>query len=155
MQNNIIASAPSRFSHNSGTINLLKDVSSAQKLPGYDAMLQNLLRQTLDFYAHGRSKQSTYKKLGLRPSSGILIQGASGTGKTALAYLLGKESSAHFKFLAISCAELVHKVIGETERKLTEIFTAGTCYMIAVLMVVITVLPHLNSTTAGPMLSAT
>ena len=127
LQQEAVCAAPSELQQHkaSSAIKLLKDVSQAPELPGYESIVKSLLQNTVDFYDHGNSTRLVYEKLGIRPSSGILIQGASGTGKTALAHLLGKKASAHFKFLSVSCAELVHKVVGETERKLSEIFSAG------------------------------
>lgn len=127
-----MCAAPSELQQQSSSsaLKLLKDVSQAPELPGYESIVKNLLQSTVDFYDRTNNTRFVYEKLGIRPSSGILIQGASGTGKTALAHLLGKEASAHFKFLSVSCAELVHKVVGETERKLSDIFSAGNFYNI-------------------------
>ena len=62
---------------------------------------------------------------GERTISGVLISGPPGCGKTSLARRIAFECSATHKFLEVSCAELVHKVVGESERKLVEIFRIG------------------------------
>lgn len=104
---------------------LIKDVSRTAELPGTEGIVDDLLKRTVEFYSHGHDRRKLYAALGIRPSSGILLQGSSGSGKTSLAYLLGKRAAGRFKFLAVSCAELVHKVVGETERKLSQIFKSG------------------------------
>ena len=61
---------------------------------------------------------------GLR-TSGLLICGPSGCGKTSLARRVAFECSLTHKYLEVACAELVHKIVGESERKLVEIFRIG------------------------------
>ena len=119
---------PKQFlGNNDGNISgLMKDVSMAPELPGYEEIVASLLKNTLDFYRGDSYLKLAHSTLGIRPSSGIIIQGPSGTGKTALAHLIGRRASGKFKFLSVSCAELVHKVIGETERRLSIVFKAGT-----------------------------
>jgi DNA replication protein DnaC len=46
----------------------------------------------------------------LIPSQGILLYGPSGCGKTAIATRIAYETRHEFKFLSVSCAELIHKV---------------------------------------------
>ena len=54
-----------------------------------------------------------------------MIHGPSGSGKTCLAKWLAFSCRRIFKFLVIPCAELVHKVVGETEKKISNIFQAA------------------------------
>ena len=46
----------------------------------------------------------------LPTAAGIVISGPSGSGKTLLATCLAYEARSQFKMLAVSCADLVHKV---------------------------------------------
>jgi SpoVK/Ycf46/Vps4 family AAA+-type ATPase len=104
---------------------LMNDVSDAAELPGYENILQELVDETLGFYSGPLEVREMYHRLGLTPTSGIVISGPSGVGKTALARLLGKRCQNYFKFISVSCAELVHKVVGETEQKLTQLFASA------------------------------
>lgn len=124
-------------STSSDTLNLLKDVSMAPDLPGYEALIADLRNRTVDFFTNSQQTYVMFKKLGIRPSTGIIIQGASGTGKTGIAQLLGREASEHFRFLSVSCAELVHKVVGETEKKLSEIFSSGIGFIVLAFMLIV------------------
>jgi hypothetical protein len=104
---------------------LMSDVSDAAELPGYENIVQELVDETLGFYSGPQEMRELYHRLGLSPTSGIVISGPSGVGKTALARLLGKRCQNYFKFISVSCAELVHKVVGETEQKLTQLFSSA------------------------------
>ena len=126
---------PSQLQTNqsSDVLNLLKDVSTAPSLPGYEPMVDKLLDITCEYFSMDSRMRSVYDTLGIKPSSGLLLYGPSGTGKTAVAHLLGRKASAHYKFLSVSCAELVHKVVGETERKISQIFKSGYLLLIYLL----------------------
>ena len=65
---------------------------------------------------------------GGRSTSGVLVCGPPGCGKSSLARRIAFECSSTHKFIEVSCAELVHKVVGESERKLVEIFRIGNAY---------------------------
>jgi len=66
------------------------------------------------------------------PCTGIIIHGPSGTGKTALAHWLVEQSQ--LPFVSISCADLIHKAVGDSERAIASIFEAGRrsapCFLI-------------------------
>ena len=59
---------------------------------------------------------------GGRPCSGILICGPSGCGKTYLAEWIASRGSAVFRKIIVPCADLVNKIVGESERKIAKIF---------------------------------
>ena len=61
-----------------------------------------------------------YRNLGYRIPRGILLHGASGTGKTLLAKAVATESEANF--ISIRGPELLSKWLGESERGIREIF---------------------------------
>ncbi|KAI8646724.1 P-loop containing nucleoside triphosphate hydrolase protein, partial [Parasitella parasitica] len=67
-----------------------------------------------------------YKRLGIRPSKGVLLFGPPGTGKTLLAKAVATESSANF--LPVSIPDLVKGEVGESEKAVSRIFqTAIRC----------------------------
>jgi len=61
-----------------------------------------------------------YKKFKIRPLSGILLYGVTGTGKTLLAKAIATESEANF--IPIRGPEIFSKWVGESERALRDIF---------------------------------
>ncbi|MBM2852618.1 MAG: family ATPase [Candidatus Nitrosotenuis sp.] len=61
-----------------------------------------------------------YRNLGYKIPRGILLYGASGTGKTLLAKAVATESEANF--ISIRGPELLSKWLGESERGIREIF---------------------------------
>ncbi|RDD52239.1 AAA family ATPase [Nanoarchaeota archaeon NZ13-N] len=61
-----------------------------------------------------------FERLGIEPPKGILLYGPPGTGKTLLAKAVANESGAHFS--AINGPEIVSKYVGESERRLRDIF---------------------------------
>ncbi|AMM53891.1 CDC48 family AAA ATPase [Pyrococcus kukulkanii] len=61
-----------------------------------------------------------FKKLGITPPKGILLYGPPGTGKTLLAKAIATESQANF--IAIRGPEVLSKWVGESEKRIREIF---------------------------------
>jgi transitional endoplasmic reticulum ATPase len=61
-----------------------------------------------------------YVKAGIKPSKGILLAGPPGTGKTLLAKAVATESNANF--ISIKGPELISKWVGESEKRVREIF---------------------------------
>ncbi|MFC1856922.1 CDC48 family AAA ATPase [Thermodesulfobacteriota bacterium] len=61
-----------------------------------------------------------YNELGYRPPRGILLTGASGTGKTLLAKALATETQRNF--VTIKGPELISKWVGESEKGVREVF---------------------------------
>ena len=75
---------------------------------------ENQLRRMADGHANERSARS------IPCCTGILIHGSSGTGKTALCQWL--VTQARLPFVSVSCADLVHKAVGESEQAIADIF---------------------------------
>jgi len=65
-------------------------------------------------------KPDLFKKVGIEPPKGVLLYGASGTGKTLLARAVAHETNA--TFIRVIGSELVQKYIGEGARLVREIF---------------------------------
>lgn len=61
-----------------------------------------------------------WASLGLEPTRGILLYGPPGCSKTMIAKAVATEMG--FNFLAIKGAEILDKYVGESERKIREIF---------------------------------
>ncbi len=61
-----------------------------------------------------------FKKAGIKPSKGVLLAGPPGTGKTLLAKAVANESNANF--IAVKGPELISKWVGESEKRVREIF---------------------------------
>ncbi|MHA1652127.1 MAG: CDC48 family AAA ATPase [Candidatus Helarchaeota archaeon] len=61
-----------------------------------------------------------FKKFKIRPLSGILLYGVTGTGKTLLAKAIATESEANF--IPIRGPEIFSKWVGESERAIRDIF---------------------------------
>jgi transitional endoplasmic reticulum ATPase len=61
-----------------------------------------------------------FRRMGIRPPTGILLYGAPGTGKTLLAKAVATESEANF--ISIKGPEVLSKWVGESEKAVREIF---------------------------------
>lgn len=61
-----------------------------------------------------------FERYDIQPVRGILLYGASGTGKTLLAKALAHESGVNF--ISVQSANVMSKYLGESERALREIF---------------------------------
>jgi SpoVK/Ycf46/Vps4 family AAA+-type ATPase len=95
-------------------------------LVGLEDIQQRLRRVVLGPY-FSDTKQY-FRRLGIRPCSGVVIQSPPGCGKTALSEWLVHEGREHFKCISVSCAELVDKIVGASEQKLSNIFAAARVY---------------------------
>jgi len=61
-----------------------------------------------------------FKRLGIRPSRGLLMYGPPGTGKTLLAKAVANESEANF--ILVRGPELLNKWVGDSEKGVRKIF---------------------------------
>ena len=60
--------------------------------------------------------------LPMNPPKGIVVYGATGTGKTRLCNELGRALRGRAQFISVSCPSLLSKVVGETEKNISQIF---------------------------------
>lgn len=61
-----------------------------------------------------------YTEIGIRPSTGVLLYGPPGNGKTLLAKAVATETGANF--ISVRGPELVNKWVGETEKGIRQVF---------------------------------
>ena len=61
-----------------------------------------------------------FERLGIKPPRGLLLYGPPGNGKTLIAKAIATESAANF--IAIKGPEVMSKWVGESEKKLREVF---------------------------------
>ena len=66
------------------------------------------------------SNPEVFERMGIDPPRGVLLYGPPGTGKTMLAKAIATESQANF--ISIKGPEVLSKWVGESEKKLREIF---------------------------------
>ncbi|MDH3353069.1 MAG: CDC48 family AAA ATPase [Nanoarchaeota archaeon] len=65
-------------------------------------------------------KPELYRAAGIKPSKGVLLFGPPGTGKTLLAKAVATEANANF--ISIKGPELISKWVGESEKRVRDIF---------------------------------
>lgn len=106
-----------------GALPGVSGVTEGVPLVGMEDIQQKLKRTVLGPYC-SETKQF-FQRLGIRPCSGVVIQSPPGCGKTALSNWLVREGREHFKCISVSCAELVDKVVGASEQKLSNIFAVA------------------------------
>lgn len=63
---------------------------------------------------------NAFKRIGIKPPTGVLLFGPPGTGKTLLAKAIAHESKANF--ISIKGPEILSKWVGESEKAMREIF---------------------------------
>ncbi len=66
------------------------------------------------------SHSQSFKRIGIKPPKGILLYGPPGTGKTLVARAVAHESGSNF--ISVSGPEVMNKWVGESEKKIREIF---------------------------------
>ena len=62
----------------------------------------------------------SFKRLGIRPPTGVLLYGPPGCGKTLLAKAVANESGANF--ISVKGPELLSMYVGESERHVRDVF---------------------------------
>lgn len=78
---------------------------------------QRILRRV---FLWRQTKAATFATLGVKPSTGVLLYGCPGTGKTAL--IRQAAAAAQFKVIPVDAASLARGEVGASERLLSETF---------------------------------
>jgi len=79
--------------------------------------VKNALKESVQWpLSHAKA----FTRLGIRPPKGILLYGPPGTGKTLMAKAVAHESGSNF--ISVSGPEVITKWVGESEKKIREIF---------------------------------
>lgn len=94
----------------------------SRKILSYEDVggLQNELRKIREMIELPLRHPEIVRQLGIEPPKGVLLYGPPGTGKTLIAKAVASETDAYFT--SISGPEIVTKWVGESERRLREIF---------------------------------
>ncbi|MBI3858899.1 MAG: AAA family ATPase [Thaumarchaeota archaeon] len=82
--------------------------------------LENVKKELQEAVEWPMKYSDLYGKIGYTMPKGILLHGASGTGKTLLAKAVATESEANF--ISVRGPELLSKWVGESERGIREVF---------------------------------
>jgi proteasome regulatory subunit len=82
--------------------------------------LQEQIREIRETVELPLLKPDLFRKVGIEPPKGVLLYGASGTGKTLVARAVAHETKA--TFIRVIGSELVQKYIGEGARLVREMF---------------------------------
>lgn len=94
-----------------------KPKTTWEDIGGLDEVKQQL-RDTVELPL---KNPELFKKAGISTQKGILLSGPPGTGKTLLAKAIANEANANF--IAVKGPELISKWVGESEKRIREIFS--------------------------------
>ena len=82
--------------------------------------LEDVKQELIEAVEWPLKNPDVFKRMGVKPPKGILLYGASGTGKTLLARAVANESEANF--ISVKGPELLSKWVGESEKAVREVF---------------------------------
>jgi transitional endoplasmic reticulum ATPase len=82
--------------------------------------LDDIKKQLIETIELPMKKPELFKKAGIKAPKGVLLHGPPGTGKTLLAKAIANESDANF--ISVKGPELVSKWVGESEKRVRDIF---------------------------------
>jgi len=82
--------------------------------------LSKLKQELIEAIEWPLKHSSAFKRIGIKPPSGLLLYGPPGTGKTLLAKAVANESEANF--ILVRGPELLNKFVGESEKGVRKVF---------------------------------
>jgi len=82
--------------------------------------LENIRRELVEAVEWPIKHADSFKRMGVRPSKGILLYGPPGTGKTLIAKAVAKESGANF--IQVKGPSLLSMWVGKSEEGLRKVF---------------------------------
>ncbi|CBN76578.1 cell division control protein [Ectocarpus siliculosus] len=97
------------------------EISVSPPLVGCDAAMAELRAFVLTPLAN----PDLLRDLGLKGATGALLHGPPGCGKTSVARALAAEVEGVANFLEVRCSDLVDKVVGRSERNVSDLFAAA------------------------------
>lgn len=98
---------------------IVKSENNMTRLEDFGGSL-SLVQRAMDLVSVALSPSEPLRALGVNPIKGVLFSGPAGTGKTHLARALASLASA--SFYNIGGPTIVDQFVGQTERRLREIF---------------------------------
>jgi len=109
------------------------DRTSSVDVVGIDDVVDRVTRELIMPYldqisssSSSSSSSGTRETLSSRLCSGAIVSGPSGTGKTNLCYWMGLQMRhLGVKFMSVSSADIIDKLVGESERRVAKIFEAA------------------------------
>jgi transitional endoplasmic reticulum ATPase len=93
---------------------------NAHNLTWDDLVLNSKTKRELRQMQLMLEKPDLARELGVQPPTGILLKGPPGTGKTTIARILANEAKCNFH--AITPAEVNQMYVGESEKRVKELF---------------------------------
>lgn len=105
----------------------------ATRLSWDDLVLPEATKDKLRFVERFIEHPEIAKQLGIDAPTGVLLYGPPGTGKTSVARVLAAQTDASFH--AINAADVFSKWLGESERKVRELFEAARDHVPAILFI--------------------
>ncbi len=82
--------------------------------------LEDVKQELIEAVVWPLKYRDSFEKAGIRPPKGILLYGPPGCGKTLLAKAVATETEANF--IAVKGPEMLSKWVGESEKRIREIF---------------------------------
>ncbi len=104
-----------------------------EKLTWNDVILNPKTKRELRQMQLMLEKPDLAQELGVEAPTGILLKGAPGTGKTTVARILANE--ANCKFFSISPAEINQMYVGESEKRVRDLFARARSNVPAIIFI--------------------
>ena len=82
--------------------------------------LEDVKQELIEVVEWPLTMPESFKKMGITPPKGVLLYGPPGCGKTMIAKAVATESNSNF--ISVKGPELFSKWVGESERKVRELF---------------------------------
>ena len=95
--------------------------------------LEEQIREVIETVEQPLVNAEQFREVGIDPSSGVLLHGPPGTGKTMLAKAVANETDA--TFIKMAGSELVQKFIGEGARLVRDLFELASEHEPAVIFI--------------------